>query len=101
MNGHHRKLVMCAAARRPLSVTREDPAQTQVAGNVRVAVEDVVPIAAAPPVMTAIRSRSESCGWFMASHRSKRLVWPGCDGVRSAERLVVEPHASAAMFSRG
>jgi hypothetical protein len=52
-----------------------------------------VPIAPAPPVTTALRPRSESSAVVMASYRSRRIVWPWCNGVQLAQRLVLERDA--------
>src|ERR1039457_296680 len=52
-----------------------------------------VPIAPAPPVTTAIRPRSESSALVMVSYRSRRIVWPWCNGVQLAQRLVIERDA--------
>src|SRR5260370_14953772 len=52
-----------------------------------------VPIAPAQAVTTAIRPRTESCAVVMASQRLRRIVWPWCNGVQVAQRLVIESHA--------
>jgi hypothetical protein len=64
------------------------------------ALVSAVPIAPAPAVTTAVRPRAESCAVVRAPHRLSRIVWPWCNGVQVAQRLVIEPHAFGGQVSR-